>query len=106
MRGEEKQCLNSIGESPEVYKRLQEAEITGIAWECLRRNPDYQRDYDEIANGARSRCNRRIQEEMGRLLSRLTRKGPFTNRPSFGRRRLLPTVVPVGQAPPPRSARP
>ena len=36
-------------ESPEVYERAQDAEITGFAWECLRRNPDYQRDHDEIA---------------------------------------------------------
>jgi hypothetical protein len=34
--------------SPEVYERAQEAEITGFAWECLRRNPDYQRQHDEI----------------------------------------------------------
>jgi hypothetical protein len=26
------------------YDRTQDAEITGFAWECLRRNPDYQRD--------------------------------------------------------------
>ena len=36
-------------ESPEAYERAQDAEITGFAWECLRRNPDYQRDHDEIA---------------------------------------------------------
>ena len=36
-------------ESPEFYERAQDAEITGFAWECLRRNPDYQRDHDEIA---------------------------------------------------------
>jgi hypothetical protein len=36
-------------ESPEVYERAQDAESTGFAWECLRRNPDYQRDHDEIA---------------------------------------------------------
>jgi hypothetical protein len=34
--------------SPEVYERAQEAEITGFAWECLRRNPQYQREHDEI----------------------------------------------------------
>jgi hypothetical protein len=28
-------------ESPEVYERAQDAESTGFAWECLRRNPDY-----------------------------------------------------------------
>ena len=36
-------------ESPEAYERAQDAEITGFAWECLRRNPDYQHDHDEIA---------------------------------------------------------
>ena len=36
-------------ESPEVYERMQEeAEITGLAWECLRRNPHYQRERGEI----------------------------------------------------------
>lgn len=35
-------------ESPEIYERTQDAEITGFAWECLRRNPDYQRDHREI----------------------------------------------------------
>jgi transcriptional regulator len=37
--------------SPESYKSLQNADITDIAWECLRRNVDYQRDYHAmIAN--------------------------------------------------------
>ena len=31
--------------SPESYNSLQSADITHIAWECLRRNVDYQRDY-------------------------------------------------------------
>jgi hypothetical protein len=34
--------------SPESYKSLQNADITDIAWECLRRNVDYQRDYEAI----------------------------------------------------------
>jgi Family of unknown function (DUF6499) len=38
-------------ESQEVYGRAQEeAEITGFTWECLRRNPDYRRDYGELAH--------------------------------------------------------
>ncbi|MFQ3454023.1 DUF6499 domain-containing protein [Bradyrhizobium sp. UFLA01-814] len=38
--------------SPEFYKSLQDAEITDIAWECLRRSMDYRRDYEAmIANG-------------------------------------------------------
>ena len=36
-------------QSQEVYERArQEAEITGFAWECLRRNPHYQREHGEI----------------------------------------------------------
>lgn len=34
--------------SPESYKCLQEAEITDIAWECLRRNADYKREYEAM----------------------------------------------------------
>ncbi|MCC8957207.1 hypothetical protein H8B02_28340 [Bradyrhizobium sp. Pear77] len=37
--------------SPESYKSLQDAEVTGIAWECLRRNADYRRESEVmIAN--------------------------------------------------------
>jgi hypothetical protein len=31
--------------SPGSYKSLQDAEITDIAWECLRRNAGYRREY-------------------------------------------------------------
>jgi hypothetical protein len=86
-------------ESQEVYERAgQEAEITGFAWDV--------RAISTISastmrpRGARSRCNRRLQKEMGRLLSRLTRKGPFTNKPCFGARGFADDV-PVGQALPP-----
>ena len=30
------------------YDRAQDAEITGFAWECLRRDPDFQRDHRNI----------------------------------------------------------
>jgi hypothetical protein len=32
-------------QSPDSYKSLQDAEITDIAWGCLRRNADYRRDF-------------------------------------------------------------
>ena len=36
-------------ESQEVHEHAQkEAEITGFTWECLGRNPHYQRDHGEI----------------------------------------------------------
>jgi hypothetical protein len=39
--------------APESYKRVQDAENTAIAWEYLRRNPDYRRDYEEMARAGR-----------------------------------------------------
>jgi hypothetical protein len=39
--------------SPESYKGLQEADITDIAWECLRRNADYRRDYEVMIANSR-----------------------------------------------------
>ncbi|MCP1750288.1 transcriptional regulator domain-containing protein [Bradyrhizobium elkanii] len=37
--------------SPDSFKNLENAEITHIAWEALRMNVDYQRDYETtIAN--------------------------------------------------------
>ena len=74
--------------SPESYKSLQNAEITDIAWECLRRNADYQRDYEAmIANSPDGEVTAGIQEEVGYLLSPMTRRGHSTSRPSFGRLR-------------------
>jgi hypothetical protein len=35
--------------SPEAYQPVKEADITDFAWECLRRNPDYQADYQDVA---------------------------------------------------------
>lgn len=31
--------------SDDYYDRVEEAEMTGFAWECLRRNPDFRRDH-------------------------------------------------------------
>jgi hypothetical protein len=36
--------------SSETYDRTRELEPAGFAWECLRRNPKYQRDYRELSN--------------------------------------------------------
>jgi hypothetical protein len=30
---------------PQAYDRTQKLEPSGFAWECLRRNPEYHRDY-------------------------------------------------------------
>ena len=46
--GERDAMLDFDWEWPEIYERAQGAEITGFAWECLRRHPDYQRDHGEI----------------------------------------------------------
>ena len=34
--------------SPEDYDHATVLEPAGIAWECLRRNPDYRRDYHAL----------------------------------------------------------
>src|SRR6476620_118153 len=39
--------------APESYRRVQNAEITAIAWEYLRRNPDYRLDYEEMVRAGR-----------------------------------------------------
>lgn len=31
--------------SDDYYKRVEEAVVTGFAWECLRRNPGFQREH-------------------------------------------------------------
>ena len=35
--------------SPVAYDRAQGAELTGLAWECLRRNDDFQRHQRTVA---------------------------------------------------------
>jgi hypothetical protein len=32
------------------YDRIEEAELTGIAWECLRRNASFEQDYQTISS--------------------------------------------------------
>ena len=34
--------------SPEASDHAKTLEPTGFAWECLRRNPDYQSDFDAL----------------------------------------------------------
>ena len=34
------------------YDHVQDAEVTEFAWECLRRNPNYQRDYRGVTPAA------------------------------------------------------
>jgi len=36
--------------SPETYSKLQNADPTGLAWECLRRNPEYRKHYSALPN--------------------------------------------------------
>ncbi|ABD89438.1 transcriptional regulator domain-containing protein [Rhodopseudomonas palustris] len=34
--------------SPATYARAEALDHTGFAWECLRRNPDYRRDWQAL----------------------------------------------------------
>jgi hypothetical protein len=36
------------------YDQIEQAEMTGIAWECLRRNPSFERDYQTISSSSRT----------------------------------------------------
>ena len=36
--------------SPEAYSKLQNTDLTGLAWECLRRNPEYRKHYSALQN--------------------------------------------------------
>jgi hypothetical protein len=36
--------------SPEAYSKVQNADPTGLAWECLRRNPEYRKHYRALPN--------------------------------------------------------
>ena len=36
--------------SPKAYSQLETAELTGLAWEYLRRNPKYREEYQALVN--------------------------------------------------------
>jgi outer membrane protein TolC len=36
---------------PALYQQLENLDAAGLAWECLRRNPDYRAAYARIAAG-------------------------------------------------------
>ena len=36
------------------YDQIEKAEMTGIAWECLRRGASFERDYQTIASSGRT----------------------------------------------------
>ena len=36
------------------YDHVEEAEMTGIAWECLRRNASFEKDYQAISSSGRT----------------------------------------------------
>jgi hypothetical protein len=52
--------------SPESYKSLQDADITDIAWECLRRNAEYRREYKVmIANSPEGEVSAEFRRRWG-----------------------------------------
>ncbi|WP_082641289.1 transcriptional regulator domain-containing protein [Bradyrhizobium yuanmingense] len=67
--------------SPESYKSLQDAEVTDIAWEFLRRNTDYRRDFEAmIASSSDGEVTPEFRRGWGYLLSPVTRRGRSTSR--------------------------
>jgi hypothetical protein len=52
--------------SPSVYAYLDQLDPSGLAWEFLRRNPDYQRDYRTVTrNPARTELSEALQRRWG-----------------------------------------
>ena len=46
------------------YDQIEQAEMTGLAWECLRRNTLFERDYQLISSSDRS-LNSRFRQHWG-----------------------------------------
>lgn len=46
------------------YDHIEQAEITGIAWECLRRNASFEQDYRAISSSDRT-LSGRIRQHWG-----------------------------------------
>ena len=52
--------------SPSAYAYLDQLDPSGLAWEFLRRNPDYQREYRTVTrNPARTELSETIQRRWG-----------------------------------------
>ena len=48
----------------DFYKRVEDAEVTAIAWECLRRNPDFKRDL-QIASAPAGNVTAEFRQRWG-----------------------------------------
>ena len=46
------------------YDHIEQAEMTGLAWECLRRNASFERDYQTISSSDRT-LSGRIRQHWG-----------------------------------------
>jgi Proteobacterial transcriptional regulator-like domain len=46
------------------YDHIEQAEMTGLAWECLRRNASFERDYQTISSSDRN-LNSRFRQHWG-----------------------------------------
>jgi hypothetical protein len=52
--------------SPEVYTTMQVAEAPDFAWEYLRRNSDYQKDYRKLqSGGSHANVSRTFRQRWG-----------------------------------------
>jgi transcriptional regulator len=50
---------------PVAYDRVQDAEMTGLAWECLRRNQDFQRDHRTVTSAQASPVSPDFRQRWG-----------------------------------------
>ena len=83
--------------APESYKSVQDAEITDIAWEYLRRNPDYRRDYEEMVKAGRVHNVTPNSGGDGASAFAHDPQGSFHEQTIFWAPEALPTVVPISR---------
>ena len=84
-----KQYMSAVDwRSEEDYANFEKAETADIAWEWLRRDGEYHKDYGALTIPAVERRDRRFPAQMGVVFSQLTPKRRSIANRFSGRRRL------------------
>ena len=90
--------------SPEAYSKVRNADLTGLAWECLRRNPEYRKNYLALANPLEAL--RPNSGTNGACLFAADPQKACHEQIVFWAPEVLPTVLSVGASSSQTSARP
>ena len=79
------------------YDHIEQAEMTGIAWECLRRNASFERDYQTISSSDRT-IERTDSVSIGGWFFAADPDRSFLEQTIFWAPEAVPTIVPVRPA--------